>query len=259
MSLVEASPPRAGDNSGDVFATARADIEERASKFLAGVDVWAERKEITTDDLAARANDFLTGAKRLLSEAEEARKAEKQPHLDAGRAVDESWAALKTRIEKVIGVVRPMIDAFAKAKAARQRAEAEAARKRAEDAARQAREAEEAAKNAMTPSARIEAEERVAAAQQAQEHEQRKAERASAPVKIASATGLANNRGLKTIRKAKIVSLGAALAHYKNNPALADAILTLANADLRHSPTVDGVKRIPTIPGIEFEESQEIA
>ncbi|HRE44058.1 MAG TPA: hypothetical protein PKY87_08815, partial [Terricaulis sp.] len=75
--------PGLGHNSGAMFAEARADIEQRIATFLAGADVWSER-ETLDDDLASRANDFITGARKLWSVADNQRKAEKQPHLDAG-------------------------------------------------------------------------------------------------------------------------------------------------------------------------------
>ena len=99
--------PLALPNLDDPFAAARADIDARLAQFLKAVDdVWEKRDEFD-EDLAARANDFITGAKQLAKEAEEARKAEKAPHLEAAKAVDASWEAIQTRIAKVIGLVAP--------------------------------------------------------------------------------------------------------------------------------------------------------
>jgi len=249
---------RAGHNSQDDFAAKRADIEERIAAFMQGADVWSGRAELD-EALAARANDFLTGAKKLLKEAEDARKAEKDPHLKAAAAVDADWASVKSRIDKICDVVRPLLDRFLKAKAQR---EAEARRK-AEEATRRAAEAARAAQAdaeaAQSVSARIEAEERAAAHARAAEAAEAEAAKHAGPVRAESATGLANRRGLKTVRRARITSLAQALAHYRDRTELAALIEQMANAELRAAPTIRGAKQIPTIPGIEWIESEELA
>lgn len=98
-------------NSDDPFAAKRAEIDAALAQFMDGARTYEDRGELN-DDTAARANDFIAGAKRLLAEAEDARKAEKQPHLDAGRAVDASWERIKDRIHCVIGVVSPLLAAY---------------------------------------------------------------------------------------------------------------------------------------------------
>lgn len=245
-------------NSYDPYAVARADIDQRLGAFMQGADVWAKRSDLDAD-LAARANDFIAGAKQLLKEAEEARKAEKKPHTDAAKAVDQSWDAIKSRIEKVIGVVRPLLEGYLrKQQEAKRAAEAEARRK-ADEAEAAARAAAADAASAETAQARIEAEERADAQARIAEEERQRATRAAAPARVDSATGLANRRSLKTVRKAKITSLPQALQHYAKRPEVADLILQLANAELRHAPTVRGEKQIPNIPGIGWDETQEIA
>lgn len=258
MSTAENTRARPGDNSGDYFEAKRADVSERLAAFMEGADRWAQRSELD-DDLAARANDFLTGAKRLLAEAEEARKIEKQPHINAGRGVDDAWAPIKTRIEKVIAVVAPLLTAFAKAKQRKQDEARRAAEQVAREAAERVKAAEADAAAATSASAIIEAEERAAAAQRNAEIAERNIARATAPARVGSATGLGNSRGLKIVRKAKIVSLGQALAHYRHHGDIAAAILVIANAELRHAPTVRGEKQIPSIPGIVFEETEELS
>jgi hypothetical protein len=256
MSLADPTA-RIGDNSGDPFALNRADIEQRIGAFMAGADVWSERDTLD-DDLAARANDFITGARRLWKEADDARKAEKQPHLDAGRAVDESWAPLLARVEKIVALVKPKVEAFLRAKQEAQRKAEEEARRRQREAEAAARAAAADAAAAQSASARIEAEERAEAAQREAEIAEAQARANAGPARAESATGLANRRGLKTERKAEIVSLAQALAHYRNHPEIEALILKLANADLRHAPSVRGKKQIPNIPGIKWVEEQKL-
>lgn len=245
-------------NSDDEFARKRADIDARIDAFLKGADIWAERKELD-DELAARANDFLAGLKKLQREADEARKAEKKPHQDAARAVDDAWKLRTGRIERIIGIVRPLLDRFLRAKAEKERLAREEAERRRREAEEAARAAEADAAAAASASQRIEAEERAEAARRESEIAAAEAAKRAEPTRIESATGLANRRGLKTVRKARIVSLPLALAHYKDHADVADAILRLANAELRHAPVIEGVKQIPKIPGIVFDETQELA
>lgn len=245
-------------NSDDPFAAKRADIDQRLDAFLQGADIWEQREDLD-DAAAAKANDFVTGAKQLLKEAEEARKAEKAPHLAAAKAVDQSWDAIKSRIEKVIDVVVPKLNAYLKRKKEeRERAEAEARRK-AEEAERARLAAEQDALRAKNASARIEAEERAREQARIAEEEAARAAKAAEPVRVESATGLANRRGLKTKRTPVIVSKALALTHYKDEPEVEELILRLAARDLREAPTVRGKKAIPNIPGIQWKEEQVVA
>lgn len=257
MSLTEQTP-RAGDNSADPFAATRADIEQRIAAFLQGADVWDQRAELD-DDLAARANDFISGARKLWKEADDARKAEKQPHLNASRAVDESWASLLARVEKIVGIVKPRLEQFLLQKAeARRAAEAEARRKQreAEDAARAA-EADAAA--AQSASARILAEENAEVARKQAEQAARQAEASAAPARIQSATGLGRTRSLTTKRAPVITSKAMVLSHYRDHPEIEALLLKLLAAELRHAPVVRGEKKIPSIPGVEWREENKIS
>jgi len=248
MAITE-STPRAGDNSGDPHAAAYADIEARVAALSSAGDVWEKRDDFTETD-AQKANDFITGAKRLKREADKAREAEKAPHLQAGRYVDTKWKKFDGRIDKVIALVAPKLAAFLAKKEAERRAAAELERQKAAEAAAAADAARMDAANAASASARMEAEEL------AEEHARMadvaadKAEDLSGKTRIASATGLANTRSLRTIRRPEIVSLPQALSHYRDRSEIAEAIRTLAAAELRHAPTIDGVKQVPNIPGI---------
>lgn len=257
MSLAE-TPARAGHNSADEHAAAFADFQQRIAAFLQGADVWDKRAAFDEHD-AEKANDFITGAKRLKAQADKARAAEKQPHLDAGREIDARWKGLDARLDKIIAVVQPKLKAFLDAKkAAAQQVRIEAAAKAAE-AERRAKAAEADAAAAATASARIAAEERAEAERRAAEAARDSVAANSGPVRVGSATGLANHRGLKLKRVPVIVSMAQALAHYRDEPELAELIERLAARDLREAPARAGVKQIPAIPGIRFEEKEDLA
>lgn len=242
-------------NSDDPFAAKRAEIDAALAKFMEGADVYEQRGDLD-DDTAERANDYIAGLKQLSREAEQARVAEKAPHLAAGKAVDASWDAIKSRISKLIDTVQPRLDRFLKEKQARQRREAEEAARKQREAEQAARDAAAAAAAADNASARIAAQEREESARRIADEEAARAQRLSAPVRVASATGLARTKSLTTERTPVLVSMAQALQHYKAEPELSALLLKFAARDLRGAPTLRGKKTIPQIPGIRWEEDQ---
>lgn len=248
--------PHAGHNSGDPFAKLFADITDRLAAFGQGATVWEQRAELD-EALAERANDFLTGLTTLQGEAEKARKAEKQPHLEAGRDVDAKWGKLTDRIAKIKALVKPKLKAFLDAKAERERIAREEAEQERRDAEAAAEAARADAINATDVNARLDAEE-AAAEQQRLAEEAAERARAKGPTRVGSATGLGNNRGFRTVYRARIASLAQALNHFKQNAELHELLITLAEREARGAPVIDGVKQLPVIPGIEFNAEKVI-
>lgn len=250
--------PGLSHNSGDVHAAAYAEISDTIAAFLKGADVWAKRESFDERD-AEKANDFITGAKQLKSRADKARAAEKKPHLEAGREIDARWGAVADKIDKIIKPVAAKLEAFLKA----QREAQAKAQREAEDRAREAEEAKRAAEadaaKAETPSAQIAAEERANQLAFEASVAQGEARQLAGPARVDSATGLANRRSLKTVRKPAIASLPQALTHYRAEPELAELILKFAARDLREAPTIKGAKKIPTIPGIRWDETEQLS
>lgn len=244
--MSDTTAPGVGHNSRAYFA-------DRLNDFAKGADVWNARPTLDADT-APRARDFLAGLKKLAKEADEARKAEKEPHALAAKKVDDDWRPTLSSIERLIGGVEPKIAAFLreeKRKADEAKAAAEKAKREAEAAARAA--AEDAAR-AQTEGARIAAEARQAEAERQQKEAERAERRADDSVRLESATGLARAAGLRTTRKARIVSLPLLFAHYRNHPDVAETLLRLANADIRAAKgaAVD-------IPGIEIVTEETVA
>jgi len=238
--------PGIGHNSRAYFA-------DRLNDFATGADVWNKRNTLDRDT-APRARDFLAGLKKLSKEADEARKAEKDPHTAAAKAVDEAWKPTMASIDRLIAGIEPKITEWlreekrkadaAKAIAERARMEAEAAaRAAAEDAARAQTEAGRIAADA----ARAEAERRAARAA-------REERAAGGPVRLESATGLARAAGVRVTRRARIVSVAMALAHYRARPEVAELVERLANADIRAAKGVS-----IEIPGVEIVTEESLS
>lgn len=159
-------PPQApgiGDNSGEADPFDALRIEYLGEKELAEEFM---RAPVTTQ---AQADKVAIWAKRLTaikSRAEGLHKIEKQPHLDAGRAVDDKWRDLKTEpddlAKRLKAHIKPFLQEQIRAEEERQRKareEADKARRAAEEAARKARESDQQSER-----------EREAAAREAERH-----------------------------------------------------------------------------------------
>lgn len=135
-------PAPIGDNSGemDPFEALRTEYlgeKELAEEFM--------KHKVTTQ---AQADKVAIWAKRLTAiktKAEGLHKVEKQPHLDAGRAVDDKWRELKTEPDELAKQLKAHIKLFLQEQI---RAEDERQRKAREEAERFRAAAEEKARRA---------------------------------------------------------------------------------------------------------------
>lgn len=138
--------PGIGDNSGDIdpFEALRIEYlgeKEQAEEFM--------KLPVKTQ---AQADKVAIWAKRLTSiksKAEGLHKVEKQPHLEAGRAVDVKWRELKEDPDELAkrlkSHIKPFLQEQIRAEEERQRQareEADRIRRQAEEEARKAREAD---------------------------------------------------------------------------------------------------------------------
>lgn len=247
-----------GHNSAGDPAAIRADFSERVIAFLKGADVWAKR-ETLDEALAPRAKDFVAGAKKLLKEADAARVVEKKPHADKVKDVDAWWGDLATKVDKIVALTTPKLTAYAKAEQVKKDAAAAEANRIAQEKENARQAALLAAANATSDSERIEAESRADTAARELKVAQREERKAEAPVRIASATGLARAGGMRKEWTALLVEPSRAALHYRNHPEVVDLIKRLALRDLREAPSPGGEKRIPTIPGVTFTSEEKFS
>lgn len=235
------NPPPYSQESHDAAKAAVDKFNESAKKWLA-ID------GVEDADRAEKLNDFLTGAKKLSSRIEKTRKEQKQPHLDAGAEVDKVFNPMKATLATMDGKLRPRLDKFLKA----EKEKAEAERREKEAAARLK---EEEAKAAAAKAA--EAENDIAAQQAAEEaaEEAEKAAKAAAKparASVGSATGGGKTTSLRKYRSAKTTNISKLFMYYKDRPEVEEALLKLANADIR-AQGVDETK----ILGIEIVETEK--
>lgn len=130
---------------------------------------WAdERPKIADEDQAKKASTFVAQIREALKAIEAARKDEKAPHIDAGRAVDQKWKPLAALLEPIQGAMGQKLTAW---QVAQQRIADEARRKAEQEAAKRQAEADRLAAEAKT----VEDQERAAQAAQAADAEAQKA------------------------------------------------------------------------------------
>ena len=143
---------------------------EAAHALLADLELeaanWFDGAEVENQGQADEVSRIIDAARKAGSKFEADRKAEKQPHLDAGRAVDEAWKPLTAGAERVAKIGKAALTPFlVEQDRIKREAEAEARRK-ADEAAAEARAAAQAAETTFAGAiARDEAIERAEAAQ----------------------------------------------------------------------------------------------
>lgn len=229
-----------GDNQPpDKFGALKAhidDLDMEARNHLDG-------EPITTEAQALAVSRILDDARKAAKAADEARKEEKRPHDEAGKAVQAKWQPWIGKAELAASTAKQALAPYLEAQEAAQRAAAEEARKQADEAAEKARQASEAARPddlAGQATARILQESAAAAAKTAARLDKAKAH----------ATGGERAIGLVSVWTPTLVDPVEALRHYKAaQPELLKAwLLDQAERDVRAG------KR--TIPGFTVTEER---
>lgn len=116
-------------------------LTENYVALTAEVEAIAERanlapRKVTDDDGLGVIGDLVKDAAMLARKADSMRKAEKEPHLTAGREIDAFFATFTDRLDRIRKVFEAVATDYQRAKAAE-------ARRKAEDEARRLREEEE--------------------------------------------------------------------------------------------------------------------
>lgn len=221
-------------------------IKQRTDALIDTANRWiTERGEIADEDMAGKANDFLTQLRAEFKAADKERKAEKQPHLDAGKAVDAKYKPVTERLEKAANAIKKMLTPWLQKK---QREEEEAQRSAQEEARAkaeaEAKRAEELAKEGNAIDAEIAAEE----AEQAVKAADKIAE---APVRAGVKGELGRTASLRTTYYGEIADFDKCLDHYKGHVAIRETLEKLVNADIRAGTH--------TIPGVRVKQQQSAA
>jgi hypothetical protein len=110
------------------------DLFDEAKNFLDG-------EPISSQDMADAVSKLLDMIRKAKKEADDFRAAEKKPHDDAAKAVQEKWKPLITRCDLAADAAKKALTPYLEAVEREKRAVAEAARKAADEQAQAAQEA----------------------------------------------------------------------------------------------------------------------
>lgn len=242
-----------GHNRPPVYdATAVEAFEAKVREHADAAGAWLDKGEIGSEEDAERLNDLLAGCRALAKQIDDKRKAEKEPHLAAGRAVDTAFKRLTEPLSRTMDRLKPLLTGWAQKKRAEQEAARQAEIAAARKAEEEAREAAEKAAKRHDTMGEAEAAARLEAAQKAE----REAERRKASGAIHSATGGGRTAALRTYRAARVVNVRRAFMALEEEfgAEIAEFLEGLANRRIR------AAKGKPVeIAGIEIIEEQRVA
>lgn len=211
---------------------------ELAARHIAAAELWVKNGAITSEEQAAKLNDFRSGVKAVIKTVENDRKADKKPHDDAGKAVQEAYTPIIAQLKKAVDLTEKPLRDFLLAEQRRKEAEAAAERKRiAEEQARI--EAERKAAEAEGDAAR--AAELEGIEKQAQK-EAKRADRAPSKASVGSATGAGKSTSVRRIAYAKVTAVGPCFSYFRDHPDVLDLLTRLATNAVRAGETVPGTE-----------------
>lgn len=198
MSVTENERIVMGGNNPPAFEAHEVNIDDLREE----AKVWLDGKAVESADEAAGLNTLLDLARQAAKAADDARTAEKKPHLDAGKAVDAQWKPLIDAAQRIVDVAKKTLTPWNIAEANRK---AEEARK-ASAAAEAERQAEVEATRAASASGSL------ADAEQADQVAEaaKQAEKIAKKAEKEATSGL----GLRTTYRPELTDPKAAIAHY---------------------------------------------
>lgn len=240
-----------GHNKPPAFdATVVTDLETTVSEFMSVTQQWLQLEKIENDHHAEQVNDQITGLRGLFKNVDDARKAAKKPHDDAGKVVQAAFSPILAKLKAAAEALKPKMAIYTQAKAAaeaeeKRKAEAEA-RAKAEEAAAAAKAAEEDGDIA----AKVEAEE----AQKAAEKQVKVAAKGPG-TKVKSASGGGRTMSMRTEKTIKITNINVLFMELCDEPEVHETLARIATRMVRAK---DYAERKP-LPGIKIIETKKMA
>ena len=226
----------------DPFEALTLEVEDK----LEQAQTWLKTApKAPTETDANMARNMQAALLHLNKRADAMHKAEKQPHLDAGRAVDAKFEFRKL-IATVADRLRDVFTAFMKAEEVRARAEAQ---KKFEEERQKAQDERKAAENERT---RLERED-PALALIIEPETLPELPLSPDPVKIQVGGGVGRKAGLKTVYIGRILDWQKVIQHFSGHQQIRDLLQKLVDADVRLN------KAQCSIPGVEVVEERVAA
>jgi type IV secretory pathway VirB10-like protein len=250
--MLDQSPAAAGHNNPPPFDPAEVErLNAEGAAFLDAAAVWLENGDLKSEDDAQRLNDFIEGVKGREKIAEEARKAAKKPHDDAGKAVQTAFKPVADKMALAKTKVQPLLTAWLQKKEDDRLAEVERQRKAAQFAQEEADRAAAAAAARNDISGEVDAQ----AAREAAEKQAKEVERAAKQrSNVTSATGGGRTASLRTVIDAEVTNARVLFMRYADRPEVLDVLRSLATREARSK---DFNAKTDTIAGAKITISQK--
>lgn len=150
------------DTAGTNLPEGKHQLDMRTDELVEAAEIWAqERPEITDEEMASKCKDFIDQVRSCAKAIEDQRKEEKQPHIDAGKAIDKRWKALTARLDVIKAKLEPRMRAWLFKKDEEARAEKRRQEEEALKAAREAHAAQQEAAKTGGVDAQVEADQKL--------------------------------------------------------------------------------------------------
>jgi hypothetical protein len=202
-----------------------ASLKKTADDFLAACDIW-RKTDVTNETLAGQLVDQIAGLRANKKAVDEARKAAKKPHDDAGKAVQAAYTPILTRYDRALKIMLEKSGAWLDQKQReaeeQKRLEREEAEAKAAEARRMAMDAE--ASGSIDDMLAAEEAEKAAA----------KAEKAAAKaekVSAGSASGAGRTVSTRTRNVVTVHNVRVLFMRYQDRPEVHDVLNRLATAE----------------------------
>jgi len=227
------APAQRGNMPADPFEALKSEFDDKLASAEAWLKAHPQAKDQTESDYARNLQAELLKIEKV---ADGMHKAEKQPHLDAGRAVDDKFR-FRERVAPIAKALRDVFGTFMAAEEERQRKAARAkfeAEKRAAEAARREIEAQREKQMRDDPIAAL----------TSPEPELPMAPIAPEAVKVKAGGGVGRAAGLRTEYVPEITDYDAALAHFAHHDdvrALVDKLVKAATRAGKSQTRIPGV------------------
>ncbi|MEM1363593.1 MAG: hypothetical protein AAGF94_18105 [Pseudomonadota bacterium] len=226
-----------------------AELKRRTDEFLKATQVWLDLPDITDETSAQQITDQIGGLRGLHKSVEDARKAAKKPHDDAGRAVQDAFTPMSTKLKSATEQLKAKLGTYVTRRAEEERQQKEAEAAEAERREEEAKAALAAAQQSNDVGGQVDAQ---AALEQAEKDAAIAAKGPS--TSVASMTGAGRTLAQRTVKQVTITNINVLFLHFRDDPRIAEVLRSFAAEAVRKKDYVDG-----SIPGIEVTEIQQIA
>ena len=225
--------------------------KEKSDAFIKASDVWLQTP-ITSETLAGQLTDQIAGLRAVYKEVDEARGAQKKVWNDKGDEVQAAYKPILATITAAADLLKKPLLAWNQ----EQQRLADVARAEkiriANEAANEARRLAMDAAASQSIAAKVEAEAAAAAAEK-----QVKAAEKEVKTSVKSGSGGGRKLSTRTRNVCTIDRISQLFTHYRDNPKVAEVLLSLANAEA-NSKDFD-LKLGHSIPGTSITQTQSIA